>query len=71
MPITSLANFRVEKLQILDVNGNVDKRLMPKLTNSQIKKMYEKMFLTRVFDEKALSLQRQGRLGTKDKKLHK
>ena len=64
MPLTSLANFRVEKLQILDVNGDADKRLMPKLKNSQIKAMYEKMFLTRVFDEKALSLQRQGRLGT-------
>ena len=64
MPLTSLANFRVEKLQILDVNGNIDKKLMPKLTNKQIKQMYEAMFLTRIFDEKALSLQRQGRLGT-------
>ena len=27
MPITSLANFRVEKLQVLDVDGEVDKKL--------------------------------------------
>lgn len=64
MPLMSLANFRVERLEILNVNGDADKRLMPRLTNKQIKEMYEKMFLTRVFDEKALSLQRQGRLGT-------
>ena len=64
MPLMSLANFRVERLEILNVNGDVDKKLMPKLTNKQIKEMYEAMFLTRVFDEKALSLQRQGRLGT-------
>ena len=64
MPITSLANFRVEKLCILDKDGNVDKRLMPKLTSKQIKEMYEAMLLTRVFDQKCLSLQRQGRLGT-------
>ena len=64
MPLTSLANFRVERLEILNVNGDVDKKLMPKFTNAQIKEMYETMFLTRIFDEKALSLQRQGRLGT-------
>ena len=64
MPLMSLANFRVERLEILNVNGDIDKRLMPKLTNKQIKEMYESMFLTRIFDEKALSLQRQGRLGT-------
>ncbi len=64
MPLMSLANFRVERLEILNVNGDVDKKLIPKLTNKQIKEMYENMFLTRIFDEKALSLQRQGRLGT-------
>ncbi|MEK6932861.1 MAG: pyruvate dehydrogenase (acetyl-transferring) E1 component subunit alpha [Nanoarchaeota archaeon] len=64
MPITSLANFQVEKLQILDIDGEVDKKLMPKLSNKEIKEMYELMFLTRIFDEKSLSLQRQGRLGT-------
>ena len=64
MPITNLANFNVKKLEILDVNGNVDKKLMPKLNSNQIKEMYYYMLLTRIFDEKALSLQRQGRLGT-------
>jgi len=64
MPLMSLANFRVERLEILNINGEVDKRLMPKLNSKQIKDMYEAMYLTHIFDEKALSLQRQGRLGT-------
>ncbi len=64
MPITNLANFKVEKIEILDINGDIDKKLMPKLNSKQIKYMYEYMLLTRIFDEKALSLQRQGRLGT-------
>src|SRR3989344_4323876 len=64
MPITNLANFNVKKLEILDINGNVDKKLMPELNSKQIKEMYYYMLLTRIFDEKALSLQRQGRLGT-------
>ena len=37
---------------------------MSPLAKKQIKEMYEYMILTRVFDDKALKLQRQGRLGT-------
>ncbi|MBI2507525.1 pyruvate dehydrogenase (acetyl-transferring) E1 component subunit alpha [Candidatus Woesearchaeota archaeon] len=59
-----LERFQVEYLQILNENGNCDKKLMPSLTKKQIKEMYEYMVLTRVFDDKALKLQRQGRLGT-------
>lgn len=60
----TLAKFQVKYLQILDENGNVDRRLMPKLSSSLIKQIYEHMILTRVFDDKALKLQRQGRIGT-------
>ncbi|MCH7568594.1 MAG: pyruvate dehydrogenase (acetyl-transferring) E1 component subunit alpha [Nanoarchaeota archaeon] len=56
--------FQVKYLQILDENGKCDEKLKPKLTSALIKQMYEYMILTRVFDEKALKLQRQGRLGT-------
>ena len=56
--------FEVKYLQILNENGNIDKKLMPKLSDSLIKQMYELMILTRVFDDKALKLQRQGRIGT-------
>jgi pyruvate dehydrogenase E1 component alpha subunit len=59
-----IEKFSVKYLQILDENGRCDENLKPNLTNGQIKQMYELMVLTRIFDEKALKLQRQGRLGT-------
>ncbi|MBI4452673.1 pyruvate dehydrogenase (acetyl-transferring) E1 component subunit alpha [Candidatus Woesearchaeota archaeon] len=64
MPKKVLRDFKVEYLQILDENGNCDDALMPKLSNEEIKKMYEMLVLVRVFDQKAFNMQRQGRLGT-------
>lgn len=64
MPKKVLKEFKVEYLQILDENGNCDEALMPKLSNEDIKKMYEMIVLVRVFDQKAFNMQRQGRLGT-------
>lgn len=59
-----IANFSVDYLQVMDENGAVDKELMPKLSPAEIKALYEYMVLTRVFDDKAIKLQRQGRMGT-------
>jgi pyruvate dehydrogenase E1 component alpha subunit len=59
-----IKNFEVEYLQVLDENGNADKKLMPKLSSKQIKELYELMILARTFDDKAFSMQRQGRIGT-------
>ncbi len=64
MPKKIITNFKVEYWQILDGNGNVDKKLMPELSAEQIKELYEFMLLTRLFDEKTFKLQRQGRIGT-------
>ena len=64
LPRKTIAKFLIEYLQILDENGNIDSQLMPKLTNDQVKQLYRLMVLTRVFDEKAWNLQRQGRIGT-------
>ncbi|MFQ5863412.1 MAG: pyruvate dehydrogenase (acetyl-transferring) E1 component subunit alpha [Candidatus Brocadiales bacterium] len=64
MPRKPIKNFRVEYLRVLDNSGNVDKALMPRLGRDQIKELYELMVLIRTFDDKAFSLQRQGRLGT-------
>jgi len=64
MPKKVLKEFKVEYLQILDENGNCDEVLMPKLSNDEIKKIYEMLVLVRVFDQKAFNMQRQGRLGT-------
>lgn len=57
------AKFEIEYLQVLDDEGNADSD-MPKLTDKQIKEIYEKMVLIRTYDEKAFSMQRQGRIGS-------
>jgi len=59
-----LKEFKVEYLQVLDEEGNCDESLMPKLSNDEIKKLYEMLVLIRVFDQKSFNMQRQGRLGT-------
>ncbi|MFC2142817.1 pyruvate dehydrogenase (acetyl-transferring) E1 component subunit alpha [Candidatus Aenigmatarchaeota archaeon] len=64
MPQKKIGSFSVDFLQILDENGKCDSKLMPKLDNEQIRKMYEYMVTTRLFDDKALNLQKQGRMGT-------
>lgn len=51
-------------LQVLDKEGHVDKLLEPKLSTNDLKKIYEIMVLTRLADDKALKLQRSGRMGT-------
>lgn len=56
-------SFEVRTTQVLDENGNLTGKL-PSLATIDIKKLYSYMVLARVFDEKLLSLQRQGRLGT-------
>ena len=64
MPKKVLSEFRIEYFQVLDEEGNCDEALMPKLSNEEIKKLYEMIVLIRVFDQKAFNMQRQGRLGT-------
>ena len=59
-----LKEFKVEYLQVMDEQGNTDDALMPKLSNEEVKRMYETLVLIRVFDQKAFNMQRQGRLGT-------
>lgn len=64
MPTTTVGNFKIERLQVLDEHGNCDEALRPPLTDNQIKQLYEALVFARVFDEKAFKLQREGRLGT-------
>jgi len=64
MPEELLASFAVKRLSVLDEQGNVDEALMPTLSEAEIRRMYEAMVLARTFDERALALQREGRLGT-------
>jgi len=59
-----IEKFEIEYLQVLGEDGRCDEKLMPKLSDEQIKKLYETMVLARTFDDKAFSMQRQGRIGT-------
>src|SRR5215467_7908853 len=51
-------------LSILDEHGRVDTKLMPDLTEDQLRHLHRIMLLSRRFDARLLSLQRQGRIGT-------
>ena len=64
MPLKTVATLDVQRLEILAPNGTVDEKLMPKVSNDLLLKMYRLMFQIRAFDERAIMLQRQGRLGT-------
>src|SRR3989338_3408248 len=59
-----IASFEIKYLQILDENGNCDEKNKPKISDDVLREMYRFLVLTRVFDDMAVKLQRQGRLGT-------
>jgi len=64
MPRTTLAEYKVEHLQILDEQGNVDRKLEPDLPDDQLLRLYRGMVRARELDQRMLNLQRQGRIGT-------
>src|SRR5256712_8540537 len=54
----------IERLSILDSEGNLDTALEPKLAADDLQRLYRAMILGRRLDERMLRLQRQGRIGT-------
>lgn len=54
----------VERLEIVDYEGRYDEKEIPKLSEDSLFKLYELMLKMRMFDQKALNLQRQGRIST-------
>ncbi len=64
MPLKTVNKFDVKYMQILNEKGQVDEKLMPDLSSTQLTDLYKAMFLAREADERMLKLQRQGRLGT-------
>src|SRR5438309_2842533 len=54
----------IERLSILDSEGNLDTALEPKLAADDLQRLYRAMILGRRLDERMLTLQRQGRIGT-------
>ncbi|MCJ7479120.1 MAG: pyruvate dehydrogenase (acetyl-transferring) E1 component subunit alpha [Candidatus Nanohaloarchaeota archaeon QJJ-7] len=54
-----------ERFQILDENGEItNEEEMPDLSNEELLEMYRYMVLAKEADDKSLTLQRQGRMGT-------
>ncbi|WP_078380348.1 pyruvate dehydrogenase (acetyl-transferring) E1 component subunit alpha [Sutcliffiella halmapala] len=52
-------------IQLMDVNGNIEKQeYSSKITKELTEKFYKHVLRIRTFDKKAVSLQRQGRIGT-------
>src|SRR3989338_7761360 len=64
MPENVIEKFEVKHLKILDEKGNADTALLPNLSDSDIKKLFELIILSRQFDQRALQLHAEGRLGT-------
>jgi pyruvate dehydrogenase E1 component alpha subunit len=64
MPENVLESFQVKRLEILDEKGKADAALLPSLSDDDLKRMYGVLILARTFDQRALNLQREGRIGT-------
>ena len=64
MPRTPVYEAITERLEILDPTGQVDAELLPDLDDASVLELYRNMVRMRAFDDKALKLQRQGRMGT-------
>ncbi len=66
MAIKAVFKGSVDYVQILNERGVADKKLESKikLKKSELEFLYKSLVLTRVFDDKAVKLQRQGRLLT-------
>ncbi len=64
MPRETAFEGRIEHLQILSPEGRLSSSHRPTLSPEQIREMFRLMLLLRTFDDKALKLQREGRLGT-------
>jgi len=63
--MTTVAEFKISYRQILDPKGQVVAPLPPFARNTgEVLKMYRAMTLVRIFDAKAVNLQRTGQLGT-------
>ncbi|HXW69167.1 MAG TPA: thiamine pyrophosphate-dependent enzyme, partial [Dissulfurispiraceae bacterium] len=60
----TIESINVKRLDILNESGEADSSLMPSLSDNDIRKMHELLILSRIFDERALNLQREGRIGT-------
>jgi pyruvate dehydrogenase E1 component alpha subunit len=56
--------YNIEYLSILDEKGKLDEKLEPDIPKEILFNLHRAMLLGRRFDERLMSLQRQGRIGT-------
>src|SRR4029434_10602139 len=56
--------LKQEMVCILAPDGSCNETLRPALDKQQVRQMYRQMWVLRLYDRKAFSLQRQGRFGT-------
>ena len=56
--------LKQEMVCILAPDGSCNEALRPVLDDQQVRQIYRQMWLLRIYDRKAVSLQRQGRFGT-------
>lgn len=65
MPVKTIPiPLTVEHLSVLDEKGKLDKALEPKISRSRLLRLHRFMKTGRKFDQRMLSMQRQGRIGT-------
>ncbi len=64
--MTLAAQFRIEYLQYLDVDGRQLRDDLPAAARdlARVKELFKRMLFVRTFDSKAIALQRTGKLGT-------
>jgi len=64
--VPTAATFEIEYLQFLDAEGSLVRNDLPAFARDtrQLVKLYQEMFMVRIFDAKAIALQRTGKLGT-------
>ncbi|MDH4226330.1 MAG: pyruvate dehydrogenase (acetyl-transferring) E1 component subunit alpha [Deltaproteobacteria bacterium] len=59
-----VGTFEIKHLGVLNEAGEADASLMPGLSDDAIKALFESIIYMRAFNSRALSLQREGRIGT-------
>jgi len=66
LPVPIAASFEIEYLQYLDADGKLVREDIPEFAKDpkQLVELYKQMTFLRVFDSKAIALQRTGKLGT-------
>lgn len=64
MDTTPIDLGRIEVLQILDEHAQVDESLDPQYDDEYLLRIHRGLVLTRAFDQRMLTMQRQGEMGT-------